>query len=48
MINERRLTEEKLKEIESTIKFIKENINAPIVTAKYQIKKKILSFFDKI
>ncbi len=33
-INERRLTKEKLKELESTIKFIKENINTPSLTPK--------------
>ncbi|WP_025209364.1 virulence protein RhuM/Fic/DOC family protein [Hippea sp. KM1] len=33
-INEKRLTKEKLKELESTIKFIKDNINTPSLTAK--------------
>ncbi|MBZ4643880.1 MAG: death-on-curing family protein [Deferribacteraceae bacterium] len=33
-INEKRITQEKLKELENTIKFIKENINTPSLTAK--------------
>ncbi len=32
-INEKKLTQEKLKELEDTIKFIKENINTPALTA---------------
>jgi len=32
-LNEKKLTDERLKEIENTIKFIKENINTPSVTA---------------
>ena len=34
VINEKKLTEQKLKELEKTIKFIKENINTPILTRK--------------
>lgn len=34
VINEKRITSEKLKEIEETIKFIKENINTPSLSAK--------------
>ncbi|UOD35712.1 virulence protein RhuM/Fic/DOC family protein [Deferribacteraceae bacterium V6Fe1] len=33
-INEKRITQEKLKELENTIKFIKENINTPSLSAK--------------
>ena len=33
-LNEKRLTEKKLAELENTIKFIKENINTPSLTAK--------------
>jgi hypothetical protein len=33
-INEKRITQEKLKELENTINFIKENINTPSLTAK--------------
>ena len=33
-INEKRITEERLKEIEDTIRFIKENINTPSLSAK--------------
>lgn len=34
VINEKRLTQEKLNELENTIKFIKENINTPSLSAK--------------
>ena len=34
VINEKKITSEKLKEIEETIKFIKENINTPSLSAK--------------
>ncbi len=33
-INEKRITQEKLKELENTIKLIKENINTPSLTSK--------------
>ena len=33
-INEKRITQEKLKELENTIKFIKENISTPYLTSK--------------
>jgi len=45
VINERRLTEEKLKELESTIKFIKENINTPMLTA--QQTKGLIEIIEK-
>ncbi len=37
VINEKSLTKQKLKELEKTIKFIKENIKTPILTAKEAI-----------
>ncbi len=44
-INEKRLTQEKLKVLENTIKFIKENINTPLLTA--QQAKGLIEIIEK-
>ncbi|BAF70812.1 Fic family protein [Nitratiruptor sp. SB155-2] len=44
-INEKKLTEEKLKELEEAIKFIKENINTPSITASEE--KGMLEIIEK-